>query len=188
MRKKIAVAVGFVLAGIVAIGCGSAGNDTVTPGQANVVASDTEQSAEGPASTKIGTPLTLHKDQLGDKLDITITVSNSKTYTKEPGDYGSKPKNGIFLVVNVAAQVAAGGTGSYHLNPFNFGFVAGDGTVYDYGSGMLATFPNDLDSADLQAGQKKSGTVVFDIKKTDMTGGKISLKGWDSSQIGYWTL
>jgi len=105
----------------------------------------------------------LHRDNLGDKLDVTLTVSSPKTHAQEPGDYGMKPGHGTFLVVTVTGQVAAGGEGSYHLNPFNFGFVGSDGTVYDI---AFASFPNNLDAVDMAAGQKRSSTCRRRVKMT----------------------
>jgi len=82
--------------------------------------------------------------------------------------------------------LAVGKTGTYHANPFNFKFVAADGTVSE---ATFASVKPLLNATDLQAGQKVEGNVIFDLKQGAEKGGKVALKDpLGSADVGYWTV
>jgi hypothetical protein len=129
----------------------------------------------GPETVPLGTPVpfTIEDAFLGDELDVTVNVANVRTATREPIDYGMEPARGLFVVVDVAVEVAAGGSGSYHVNPFNFKIVAADGTAME-SSWAMAWEPL-LQAVDLSAGQRTAGTVVFDVAPGQEVGARIQL-------------
>jgi Domain of unknown function (DUF4352) len=129
----------------------------------------------GPETVPLGTPVpfTIEDTFLGDELDVTVNVANVRTATREPIDYGMEPQRGLFVVVDVAVEVAAGGSGSYHVNPFNFKIVAADGSAME-SSWAMAWEPL-LQAVDLSAGQRTAGTVVFDVAPGQEVGARIQL-------------
>src|SRR5258707_9089550 len=52
-------------------------------------------------TAKVGQTVTLTNNGLGQKTTVEVTVASAKQYTKEPGDFGSTPEHGVFLVLDV---------------------------------------------------------------------------------------
>jgi Domain of unknown function (DUF4352) len=129
----------------------------------------------GPETVPLGTPVPFTIEDMfqGGELDVTVNVANVRTATREPVDYGMEPVRGLFVVVDVAVEVAAGGSGSYHVNPLNFKIVAADGTALE-SSWAMAWQPL-LQPVDLSAGQRTAGTVVFDVAPGQEVGARIQL-------------
>lgn len=169
------------VAAVVAIACGSGDNG---PSTAPKGGDDKPAASEAvKASTvKVGATLVLTDKMLGEESSAEITVAAPKTATKDKSGFG-KPEKGQYLVLTVTAVSK---TGKYHANPFSFKLVGADNTVYET---AFAEFPPQLNAADLAAGQKTSGNIVFDIPKGALTGMKVALKDpLGESDLGYWTL
>ncbi|MEV0002557.1 hypothetical protein AB0H28_09750 [Micromonospora sp. NPDC050980] len=105
----------------------------------------------------------------GDKLivndddgTVEITVGNFRTKDAACREFMPGPKNGMFLIADVTAEVTKG-TGS--INPFFFTWKGADGTEESgiggafSGCGKLMTSGNNL-----PAGSKRSGQLIFDVK------------------------
>ena len=183
MRKPLLLGLAALAALTIACSTGDT-SSSVTGGDAQDVAT-AESGAKTTAKAKLGQTVTLTNDSLGDKTVVDVTVANAKQYAKEPGDFGSEPENGTFLVLDVTA-VCKGG--SYHVNPFNFKFVAKDGTVTE---GAFVSFKPDLRATDLSKGQKAAGKIAFDVPKAAIKGGKIQIDGvgFDFDKpAAFWTL
>ncbi|WP_089156534.1 hypothetical protein [Micromonospora sp. NBS 11-29] len=108
----------------------------------------------------------------GDKLiinddegTIEITVGNFQTKKTACREFMPDPKNGMYLVADVTAEITKG-TGS--INPFYFSWKGTDGTRESgiagafSGCGKLMTSGNNL-----PAGSKRSGQLIFDVKDTN---------------------
>ncbi|MEU7822457.1 DUF4352 domain-containing protein [Catellatospora sp. NPDC049133] len=185
-RKQLLLTVAATLATATMLACGAGTGDTsstVSGGDGTSV-----QAAPEPTTAvgKVGQTITLTNELLGDKTIVDVTVTNPKQHTKEPGSYGSKPEKGVFLVLDVTAVCKQG---SYHSNPFNFKFVAKDGTVFE--QAFAIGFKPELHATDLAAGQKTSGKIVFDVSKAALTGGRIQIDGVGldaNTPAAYWVL
>ncbi|MFG1674233.1 hypothetical protein [Micromonospora sp. NPDC049282] len=105
----------------------------------------------------------------GDKLivnddegTVEITVGNFRTKDAACREFMPGPKNGMFLIGDVTAEVTKG-TGS--INPFFFTWKGSDGTEESgiggafSGCGKLMTSGNNL-----PVGSKRSGQLIFDVK------------------------
>ncbi|SCG52304.1 hypothetical protein [Micromonospora humi] len=105
----------------------------------------------------------------GDKLiinddegTIEITVGNFRTKDAACREFMPGPKNGMFLIADVTAEITKG-TGS--INPFFFTWKGSDGTEESgiggafSGCGKLMTSGNNL-----PVGSKRSGQLIFDVK------------------------
>jgi methionine-rich copper-binding protein CopC len=137
-------------------------------------------------TAKVGQTVTLTNKLLDEKTAIEVTVAKPKQYAKEPGEFGSKPEKGVFLVVDVTVVCKEG---TYSANPFNFKFVAKDGTASE--GAFTASFKPALNATDLSAGQKVAGKIVFDIPKAALTSGKIQIDGVGldyDKPAAYWAL
>lgn len=185
MNKKKAAVVGLatVLVGL-SIACGSGGtNSSVSSGKGQKVGAASEKAT---TTAKVGQTVTLSNSLLSDKTTIAVTLANPKQYTREPGEFGSKPEKGVFLTVDVTAVCKEG---SYDVNPLNFKFVAKDGTASDYAPTL--GFKPVLDATSISAGQKVSGKLVFDIPKSAVSGGRIQIDGVGldfDKPAAYWAL
>ncbi|GAA1601933.1 DUF4352 domain-containing protein [Catellatospora bangladeshensis] len=179
------------LAGLTALitfslACGAGSGDTsssVTGGDGTAVEAAPEKTT---ATAKVGQTVTLTRDGLGEKSVVEVTVANAKQHSKEPGEYGSKPEHGVFLVLDVTVVCK---DGTYHANPFNFKFVAKDGTVSE--GAFSVGFKPDLNATDLSSGQKVAGKIVFDVPKAAITGGRIQIDGMGfdyDKPAAYWAL
>lgn len=121
---------------------------------------------------RIGVPVQVKEEFLGDVTEYTLTVKDAKVYAKEPGSFGSKPKNGEYLVltVNVAVSKAAADDTTF-VSDSDFKFVSPDGDVYD--SGWNDGWGDTLSASELRAGQRATGKVVFDLPKGLWKTGKL---------------
>jgi hypothetical protein len=182
--RKIAL-VGLAALAALTIACGSSGgtDSTVTGGDGQKVEQAQEKKT---AEAKVGQTVTLTNDGLGDKTTVKVTVAKPTQYAKEPGDFGSKPEHGVFLVLDVTVVCDEG---TYHANPFNFKFVASDGTVSE--GAFTVGFKPSLNATDLSAGQKVAGKIVFDVPKAALKGGRIQIDGMGldyDKPAAYWAL
>lgn len=184
-RKHMLATIAVTTAAVTALACGggSGTKSSVSGGHGTGVKTAAPEKA---TTAKVGQTVTLTSNDLGDKTVVEVTVANAKQYSKEPGDFGSKPEHGVFLVLNVTALCKEG---TYSPNPLNFKFVAKDGAVSE--GAFSGAFNPQLEATDLAAGQKASGKIVFDVSKASMTGGRIQIDGvgLDFDQpAAYWTL
>ncbi|BCJ77439.1 hypothetical protein CS0771_69830 [Catellatospora sp. IY07-71] len=177
---------GLVALTAFSLACGAGAGDTsssVGGGEGPGVEAAPEPTT---AVGKLGQTITLTSELLGDKTVVEVAVSNAKQHTKEPGSFGSKPEKGVFLALDVTVVCKQG---TYHANPFNFKFVAKDGTVSELA--LTIGFKPELDAVDLSAGQKTSGKIVFDVPKAALTGGRIQIDGVGldmDKPAAYWAL
>lgn len=171
-----AAAVAF--AAVIGCGIGSGSTESSTSGTA-------ASAKPSPVQAAMGTAVTLNSALFGTKTQITITLSGARTADREPGSFPSKPERGKYLVVAVTiAQV----NGTYDVNPFNFKFVAKDGSVYE---ASFAAFPPGLQAVGLSAGQKTSGNIVFDVPTAALNGARIQVYGISvdyDQPAAYWTV
>jgi hypothetical protein len=126
---------------------------------------------------------TLVMTSLGDEIHFTLAADKQyKTSLK----YGMKPDNGTYYAV--AATIEAK-KGSAYACSCDFALVARDGTVYEPGSGF-GWEPKGLAAVQLNAGQKASGLVIFDVPPAALAGAKIELREglFSSGDDGYWQL
>lgn len=148
----------------------SSGDSTAAPTPAQVT------------TVKAGETLTLATDFLGTQTKVAITLSNVRPNFK-PKNQFEKASNGQFIVADVTAVVQEG---KVSISSSSFKLVASDGTAYN---STVMTEANSISGFDLTAGQKTSGSVVFDAKAGAHTGGKIALTDiFASGDAGYWTL
>ncbi|GAA1796732.1 hypothetical protein GCM10009682_18020 [Luedemannella flava] len=169
--RKIAM---FGLAALAALtlACSSGGGTTSSVSGGEEQSAPAEAKEKTTTTAKVGQKVTLTSDILGEKTVVEVTVANAKQYKVEPGDFGSKPEHGVFLVLDVTVVCK---DGTYHANPFNFKFVAKDGTVAEIA--LTIGFKPTMSAADLSAGQKTNGKIVFDVPKDAVADGKIQIDG-----------
>ncbi|MEV4411018.1 DUF4352 domain-containing protein [Catellatospora sp. NPDC049609] len=185
-RKQFLLTLAATVTAATMLACGAGAGDTsssVSGGDAKSVEAAPEPTT---AVGKVGQTITLSSELLGDKTAVEVTVTNPKQHTKEPGSFGSKPEKGVFLVLDVTVVCKQG---TYHANPYNFKFVAKDGTVFE--GAFTIGFKPGLDATDLATGQKTAGKIVFDVSKAALTGGRVQIDGvgLDSDKpAAYWTL
>ncbi|WFF08437.1 hypothetical protein O7622_07745 [Micromonospora sp. WMMD1076] len=134
-----------------------------------------QPTGDTPTGAPTGTPQPGNSDDktfnmpAGDKLvvnddrgTIEITVGNFRTRNAACSEVMPGPKNGMFLIADVTAEITKG-TGS--INPFYFTWVAADGTEESgiggafSGCGKLMT-----SGTNLPEGSKRSGQLIFDVK------------------------
>ncbi|GAA1414285.1 DUF4352 domain-containing protein [Catellatospora coxensis] len=185
-RKHFAVAFAAALTTLTMLACGAGAGDTSSAVSGsegtNVEAAPEPTTAIG----KVGQTITLTSELLGDKTVVEVAVTGPKQHTKEPGSFGSKPEKGIFLALDVTVVCKQG---TYHANPFNFKFVAVDGTVFE--QAFTIGFKPELHAVDLATGQKTAGKIVFDVPKAAISGGRVQIDGigLDSNKpAAYWAL
>ncbi|GIG57085.1 hypothetical protein Lfu02_14570 [Longispora fulva] len=137
--------------------------------------------ADQTATVPVSQPLALDSTLLGDRSAITVTVRTAKTMTT--GSTGYDNPKGEYIVADILIECT---TGTYHANPFSFGFVAQDGTK---GTPTVSMFAPALEAVDLTAGQQASGTVVFDVPKGYAKGARIAVHdALGARDMGYWKL
>lgn len=113
---------------------------------------------------------------------LEITVESFEARDTPCDEYGLPPENGVYLIADVRVEVTEG-TGS--INPFDFTWVADDGTTADAFSGVLSGCGPELDSAyDMRTGSRRSGTLVFDV--ADDAGALEYQSGWFGGANGSW--
>jgi len=180
MRRAVIAlaAIPFVVA-VLACGAGSTGSST-SGGGGN--GGTTAPAKNAPVTVKAGEPMTLTESVFGSKSVVAITLTNVK-YNVKSGNQFVKATKGQFITADVTAEVKEG---KFSINSSQFKLVAADGTAYD-STTMLDS--KEISGSDLTAGQKTSGTIVFDAAAGAQTGGRIALKSWlAEGDAGYWTL
>jgi hypothetical protein len=93
-----------------------------------------------------------------------ITISDVESTTKPYDQYGSGPKYDRFVVFSVDLEARAD---QFNVYEDDF-YVVIDGTRYDHGEGNAydaADYDDQLGYAELNAGGKKSGLLVFDLSE-----------------------
>jgi hypothetical protein len=152
--------------------------------------STTSTAPVGPVTVKAGTPVNVDVDPGygSDVTHATITVGNPSSAKAEPVEYGMTPENGLYVVVDVAAVVDPGSSGTFSIGEGDFHLVAADGTVYET---TYADFGPALDYHDLSVGQRAGGKVVFDIPPGKLAGAKVQLDDQYEDYgkpLAFWTL
>jgi hypothetical protein len=147
---------------------------TEEPAEENEPADDA-----GKFNLKPGTTLTWTD---GDEVQNATLVS-AKSRKGACNTFGGKPKNGLYLIVEVRVEQKKG-VGS--VNPLYFEFVGADGTTSSSIDGAFSgCAKNSLDSTNsLRAGTKRAGQLVFDVKSAK---GTVELTpGLISDTVGSW--
>ena len=183
--RKIAI-IGLSALATFTLACSASGKDTSTSVGGDGQAAQSAAPEKTTTTATVGQTVTLARDSLGDKTTVEVTVANAAQFAKEPGDYGRKPEHGVFLVLDVTVVCK---DGTYSANPFNFKFVAKDGTVSD--GAFTIGFKPALGATDLSTGQKVSGKIAFDVPKAALAGGRIQIDGigFDYNKpAAYWAL
>jgi hypothetical protein len=188
MRTKFVLA-GLSILAALGIACGSStdGTDSSVGGGPQTGAVNSDDAPGGPVTAAIGQTITLTNTLLNTTDKVEITLTDPRQASNDPGSSGfNKPSNGVYLVV-MATIVCTEGT--YIASPFDFTFVAADGTVHD--PTFTLGFEPHLDSITLNAGQRTAGNVVFDVPKAAITGAKIQVGGIGLDALeaaAYWAL
>lgn len=186
MKKKLyALAAALVLA----TGLACASGPTATTGGDGPSAPVSVAPAPSPAVYRVGQVVHMAEEFLGEVTKYDLTVTAAKVYAKEPGTYGSKPRNGEFLVLTVSvvvSDVAADDT--TYVSDSDFKFVSPDGMVYD--SGWTSGFGDTLSANELRKGQKAMGKVVFDLPKGLWKTGQVQYAAntFDDQATCFWKL
>jgi hypothetical protein len=116
---------------------------------------------------------------------VEAVMRSVKTYKQACNSLNVDPENGLFVVVDVVVTQTKG-KGS--VNPLHFEFVAEDGTS---ANALSAAFSGcgepSLAAADLRAGQKRAGKIVFD---TTMKAGTLEWTpdGLLGETVGSWAI
>ncbi|WNM41276.1 hypothetical protein RMN56_08020 [Micromonospora halotolerans] len=98
---------------------------------------------------------------------VEITVGNFRTKDKSCQEFMPGPKNGMYLIADVTAEVTKG-TGS--INPFFFKWVGTDGTEESGVGGAFSGCGKLMGSGNnLPTGSKRSGQLIFDVKNKNGT-------------------
>jgi hypothetical protein len=152
--------------------------------------STTSTAPASPVIVKAGTPVNVDIDPGygSDVTHATITVANPSSAKAEPVEYGMTPENGLYVVIDVAAVVNPGSSGTFSIGEGDFHLVAADGTVYET---TYADFGPALDYHDLSVGQRAGGKVVFDIPPGKLVGAKVQLDDQYEDYgkpLAFWTL
>jgi hypothetical protein len=133
---------------------------------------------------KLGETLILTRSGLGAADEYHFTLTADKQYTRST-KYGMRPEKGVYFAVKALIEVK---TGSTYACACDFALVATDGAVYEPNSGF--GFTGALDAVTLNAGQRASGLVVFDLPPAALAGARIELREglFSSGNEGYWQL
>lgn len=168
------------------------GKATVSAPPSATTAKATGSSAEKPAGEPANSGGKTFNALAGSTMTVTAddgsvaeaTLSGIKLHKGACTDYGAKPDNGSYLIVNVVV-VQKKGTGS--VNPLDFTFVGEDGTTSNaLGGSLSGCTKNDLSSTNaLRAGTKRSGQIAFDVKDTKGTI-EYAPGGLGSEAVGSW--
>jgi hypothetical protein len=190
MRSKLAV-IGLSALAALGIACGvgsgqtssSAGGDSAGPDVVPVTDGGGAPAEEGPVTVALGQTVTLTNTFLGNTTKLEVTLDDPR---QDPGGQFLGPQHGLYYAVRVTIVCAEG---SYTANPGGFKFVAADGTVFDWT--ISGAFEPTLSFTELNAGQRVSGYVVFDVAPGALDGGKIQMDGIGldfDEPAAYWTL
>lgn len=129
--------------------------------------------------------------KLGDAITVAefdqdlaeITVTDLRVEKTAQVEYGEPPKNGHFLIFTVEIEASA----STYVDEMEFYVLAKDGTRFDPGDGHsfdAADYDDQLGYVELNAGEKTSGLVVFDVPKP--VGELAYAPNYDSGPIAFW--
>jgi hypothetical protein len=166
----------LVTAALVALACSA---PDVTSNGAAAPAPDVTTAA--PKAVKVGEALTV------DTGPVAATWTVTKVEVKDGDQYDSAPQNGKFLLVHLAVSVTKGETYSCGCD---LSVVDASGKVFQTGYGSFAGRP-DYPVANVAAGQKTDGWVIFDVTADAAKSGKVQLKVqqlFADSAYGYWAL
>lgn len=178
----------LVCGGIAAIGVFAADPKprAVTPG----VTTPTTTSVPEPVKTtpktvvvQLGETLVYTTSGIGSGDEVHYTVAAGKPLTRT--NYGSKPEKGVFF--SVTATIVAV-KGSAYACSCDFALIATDGTAYE--PNATYGFDGALEAAQINAGQKAAGLVVWDLPPTAVQGAKIELRAdlFADGNQGFWQL
>jgi len=125
------------------------------------------------APTAAAAPATARKATFGEAVDAydsegkrvgTMTVAGpGKTYAKEPGEFGSTPSNGQFIIYQISAQADAGNTGAWTSHVYDFYVRTTEGDRYD--ASVLTEAKPTFQGGSLNAGERQRGNIGFDVPK-----------------------
>lgn len=121
----------------------------------------------------------------GDQLTVTVGAPQAKVPS---GNQFITSKKGQFFVVTATVEFKTG-KDTYYANTGDFKLITADGTVCE--AEFVSTIEPSFESTQLNAGQKTTGKVVFDVPATVAvgSGAKIQFEGsWDGKAAAYWTL
>jgi Domain of unknown function (DUF4352) len=167
------------------------GRQTTTSDEPEVTTSTTAAPA-GPTTVAMGQPVDVAIDEIEfdqDATYATVTLANPTTAEVEPGEFGTEPTNGLFLVVDAHVVVHPNSEGAYATSESDFNFVGGDGSVYEIG--YATEFGPTLGYHSLSAGQQVTGKLIFDIPPDKLAGGKVQLDDTYEDfgePLAFWTL
>jgi hypothetical protein len=139
-----------------------------------------EPEPEGPVIAQVGD--TLEVSEWDEPLG-SITISDFQTSNRPHDDYGEGPTHGVFVIFSVTVEAAA----SFEVYDGDFYVVAQDGTRYDLGDGNsydAIDYDDALDWVELNAGEKKSGLLAFDLPTEH--GQLAYAPNYESGPIGVW--
>lgn len=112
----------------------------------------------------------------------TLTVTKVSTAVVEPGEFGSSPDRGLFLIVHLGAV----GTGvPFDVNAFEFSVTGSDGTHYEDATFSGAWGP-EFSGTTLNSGEHSNGTLVFDVSRTAKHGKVIYAPNYDGVPVATW--
>lgn len=173
---KAFTTVALAAAAATAIACG------IKPERATVGATPAPSAASSVAAATIGDAITL-SGGLGDNR-VTVTAKSAKKSASAANASWIKPKKGAYLAVTVEVTVAKGKT---YACACDFALVAADGSLYE--PVWPAGFDEAMQSVTLNAGEKVSGVVVFDVPASAIAAAKIQLRpDWANDVRGTWQL
>jgi hypothetical protein len=182
----LGLAIGLVIGCVGGFVIGSAGDATDEPQAAAVTTAPGQQPAKdaGPPTLAAGAAANV-KTTSGDQL--TVTIGEPKAPVPS-GNMFSKPERGHFFSVKVTVEFKSGSS-TYSATPTDFKLVTADGTLYQ--AEILSLVDDALQFVDLNAGQKATGLVVFDVPSAVKpgTGAKIQFDGsWSGKAAAFWTV
>jgi uncharacterized protein DUF4352 len=122
----------------------------------------TQDKPSGPMTIEIGKPLTITKNG---KDAGTVAVTKVETMTgkqaKAINPFNDDPEHGIYWIVTLSYQATADG-----FSPGSWDWKVKDDQGQEYESAFIVTKKPDLPSGELHAGEKATGTIIYDAPKT----------------------
>ncbi len=182
--RKIAI-IGLSALAAFGLACSTGSGDTSSSVGGDGQPASSAAPEQTTTTAAVGQTVTLTSDTLGNKNAVEVTLANATQAAKEP-TFGTKPEHGVFLVLDVTVVCK---DGTYTANPFNFKFVAQDGSVSE--GAFTVGFKPALSVTQLSAGQKVAGKIVFDVSKEALAGGRIQIDGIGldfNKPAAYWAL
>lgn len=162
---------------------GTTVSDSPTPDLPTAEETTTTTTEDAIARHKIGETAELSTND--GSFTGTLTVNSVNSRKKTNSQFGEKPQHGRYVEVTITA---VGKSGSFSINPYDFYLLEPDGTRYQYGegNGFSEEVPNPINAADLKAGEKLKGRLVFDASpKAAVLGYSPSFSG---ETVATWTL